>query len=411
MKIWLKLLIGSLLGVFLGFLLPGESDLIQSGLFWLQELAIQIGRYTVVPLLFFALTIAIYELRQDKRLWSLILKTLVFILAGTVLMVFLGIFVTFVFSRARIHITMAEQQELISLHLSDAIKEIFPSNMLAVFGQSGLYLLPVAVLAFFMGMGLSYDRNYTKTMISLVDSLSRIFYHIASFFSEILGLIIIILGAYWSFRFREALRADIFRDILLLIGVFSLILGFGILPALLYLLRPKTNPWKILYGSLGAAITALVSGDINFTLPLLFRQARENLGVRRRANTVIISLFTSFGRAGSATVAAMAFIVIIQSYSSLGVEHRDILIVALRTIGISFLLFRHPGDGAYTAIAVLSAGFSGKGFEAGYPILKPMAFYLIALGTFLDIMFASLGTYAISKIDGFQEDQEVRHYI
>jgi hypothetical protein len=110
-------------------------------------------------------------------------------------------------------------------------------------------------------------------------------------------------------------------------------------------------------------------------------------------------------------VAAMAFIVIIQSYSSLGVEGRDILIVVLRTIGISFLLFRHPGDGAYTAIAVLSTGFGGRGFEAGYPILKPMAFYLIAMGTFLDIIFASLGTYAIARMTGLQEDQEVRHFI
>ncbi|MDR1211470.1 MAG: cation:dicarboxylase symporter family transporter [Spirochaetaceae bacterium] len=410
MKIWLKLLIGSLLGVLLGFLLPGEHELIQSGVLWLQELAIQIGRYAAVPMLFFALTIAIYELRQDNRLWGLVLKTLAFILAGTVFMVSLGILVIFIFSRTRIRISMAEQQELISLYLSDAVKDIFPSNMLSVLGQSGLYLLPVAVLAFFLGMGLSYDRNYTKPVISLVDSLSRIFYHIASFFSEILGLIIIILGAYWSFRFRDALRAD-FRDLLLLIGIFSMVLGFAILPAFLYLLRPKTNPWKILYGSLGAAITAFFSGDMNFTLPVLFRHTRENLGVRRRANTVIITLFTSFGRAGSAMIAAMAFIVIIKSYSSLGVEGRDIVIVALRAIGISFLLFRHPGDGAHTALAVLCTGFGGQGFGAGYLILRPMAFYLIAIGTFLDVIFTALGTYAIARMSGFQEDQEVRHYI
>jgi Na+/H+-dicarboxylate symporter len=326
-------------------------------------------------------------------------------------MVALGILITFIFSPERIRITLAEQRELISLHLSDAIKELFPSNMLAVLGQSGLYLLPVAVLAFFLGMGLSYDRNYTKPVISLVDSLSRIFYYIASFFSEILGLVIIILGAYWALRFRDALAADIFKELLLLLGVFSLVLGFGILPAFLYLLQPKTNPWKILYGALGTAIAAFFSGDINFTLPLLFRHTRENLGVRRRANTVIISLFTGFGRAGSATVAVIAFIVIIKSYSRIGIEFWDIFIIALRTIGISFLLFRHPGDGAYTALAVLCTGFGDQSFDAGYLILRPMAFYLIAAGSFLDIMFASLGTYAISRMSGFQEDQELRHYI
>ncbi|QQO10596.1 dicarboxylate/amino acid:cation symporter [Breznakiella homolactica] len=410
MKVWLKLLIGSVLGLLIGFLLPHDNQTIQSALAWLERFAIQIGRYATIPILFFALTISIYELRQDNRLWRLILRTLVVMVISTVLMVALGIIVTLLFPPARIPILIEEQRGIVSLDLADGIMEIFPSNMFSALVSQGVYLLPVCVFAFFLGMGLSYDRNYTKQVISLIDSLSRIFFHIAAFFSEILGLIIIILGAYWAVRFRDALRADVFRDLILLLGVFGAVLGFGIMPLFLYLLKPKTNPWKILYGSIGPALAGFFSGDINFTLPVLFRHSKENLGIQRRSNTVTTVIFANFGRAGSAMVAAMAFIVIIKSYSSLGVTMADVMAIALRCIIISMLLPRQSGNGAHAALAVLCTSF-GRGFEAGYLILRPIAFYLIAIGTFLDIMLNTIAGYAIARMSGFQEEKEIRHFI
>jgi len=187
-------------------------------------------------------------------------------------------------------------------------------------------------------------------------------------------------------------------------------LGFGILPLFLYLLKPKANPWVILYGSLSQALAGFFSGDIYFTLPVIFRHVKDNLGTRRRSNAVTVSLFAVFGRAGSAMVAAVAFIVIINSYSSLGITMRDIFIIAGRALLISFLLAGHPGSGSYIALAVLCLGY-GRGFEAGYLILKPLAFYLIAVGTFLDVMISSVASFAIARISGFQEDMELRHFI
>jgi len=368
MKVWLKLFIGSVLGLFLGFLLPSDNQVVQRGIAWFAELAIRIGRYGLMPILVFSLTIAIYELRQDGQFWKLVFKTFLVIIFCSVFVISAGIVVTLLFPPARIPILIEEQAEAISLQTADNILKIFPSNMFSALINDGIYLLPICIFAFFLGMGLSYDRNYTKPVIALVDSLSRIFYHIVSFFSEILGLVMIALSAYWAIQFHNVLKADVFRDLILLLGIFSVVLGFGILPLLLYFLKPKTNPWVILYGSLSQALAGFFSGDINFTLPVLFRHAKENLGIRRRSNTVTASILTAFGRAGSAMVAAIAFIVIIKSYSSLGITSRDIFIIAGRVFVISFLLAGHPGDGTYTALAVLCLGY-GRGFEAGYLIL------------------------------------------
>jgi Na+/H+-dicarboxylate symporter len=410
MKIWVKLLIGALLGTIFGFLLPYEHKGILEAFAWLEQIALRVGRYTAVPLLFFALIIAIYELRQDREFWGMMGKTFLVMIGSAAFVIASGIFVTLLFPPARIPIHGEEQVETLALQIPDAVLQIFPSNMLSTLVNDGLFLLPMGVLAFFIAMGLSFDKNYSKPVISLGDSLSRIFYHIASFFSEILALVIIILAAYWAIRYHTALRAEVFRDLMLLLGIFSVILCFGIFPLFLYFLKPKTNPWAQLYGSLGTAIAGFFSGDINFTIPLMLKHIKENMGVRRRANSVTIGLFSIFGRAGSAMVAAVSIIVIIKSYSNLGISMTDVLAIGGNAFFISFLLARHPGTGAYTALAVLCTGY-GRGFEAGYLILKPLAFYLIAIGTFIDVMICSFASYAVGKIGGFQEDKDIRHFI
>ncbi|MDR2479857.1 MAG: cation:dicarboxylase symporter family transporter [Treponema sp.] len=410
MKVWVKLLIGSILGIVLGFLLPVENQRIMAALMWLEKLALGIGRYAVIPVLVFSLTIAVYELRQDEQFWPLVFKNVLLIAGSSLFVIVAGVLATLIVSPARIPILIEEQLEQISLNTALNISDLFPSNMLSVLAGDGVYLFPVCVFAFFLGMGLSYDRNYTKPVIALADSLSRIFYHVASFFSEILGFIMIVLACYWAVRFHQVLRAGVFHDLIILLGVFSVVLGFGILPLFLYILKPKTNPWSILYGSLGPALAGFFSGDINFSLPVLLRHSKENFGARRRSNAVSLTLFTAFCRGGSAMVAAMAFIVIIKSYSSLVIAPLDVLSICVRALGISFLLARHPGGGAYAALAVICFSY-GRGFEASYLILKPLAFYLAAAGTFIDVMITSFATYTVARLSGFVEEKNVTHFI
>jgi Na+/H+-dicarboxylate symporter len=409
MKVWLKLLLGSALGIGLSFLIP-EGEAVLKGLAWLEGLAIRIGRYATVPILVFSLVIAVYELRQDGKFWRLVFGTLLVLAGCGIFVIAGGILVTLFFPPARIPILIEEQVEQVSLGTAENILDLFPSNMFSVLAGDGIYLLPAAVFAFFLGLGLSYDKNWTKPVIALVDSLSRIFFHIVSFFSEILALVLIILSVNWAVRFNGVIKTDALRELAVLLGVMSGILGCVILPLFLYVIRPRANPWAALYGSLGQGIAAFFSGDINFSFPMLVRHVKENLGVRRRCSAVTLSLFTIFGRAGSAMVAASAFIVIIKSYSSLGLSSADLCSIGGRAFLISLLLARHPGNGAWTALAVLCLGY-GKGFEAGYLILKPLAFYLIAVGTFLDVMIASFASYGIAKVWGLQEDPGVRHFV
>jgi Na+/H+-dicarboxylate symporter len=341
----------------------------------------------------------------------MVLRNFAVIIGAAAFVILLGILVTVIFSPDRIPIDQTEQIEMLGLGAAANITDIFPSNMLSILAGTGIYLLPVCVFAYFLGMGLNYDRNYAKPVISMIDSLSRIFYHIASFFSEILGFILIVLSAYWAIRFNGIIQAKVYKDLVVLLAVFSIILCFGILPLFLYVLKPKVNPWRVLYGFLGPAISAFFSGDINFTIPVLQRHSKENFGIRRRSSSLSIALFSTFCRCGSAMVAAAAFIVIIKSYSYLTIAPIDILSIGVRAFIISFLLARHPGEGAYIALAALCLSYGGGEYRAGYLILKPLAFYLIAIGTFIDIMLMSFGSYVIARRNGFIEEKNLVRFI
>jgi len=403
MKVWLRLLIGSVLGISIGLIIPSSNIELTANLAWLSNLAVQIGRYVLVPILVFSLTVSVYELRQDRQFWKLILKTVPVIVLCSIFVITVGLISVSLFTPGRIPVLNINQTEIISLNTGDNILSIFPSNMFYAIAGDGSFLLPACVFAFFMGIGFSYDRNYTKPVISLFDSLSRIFFYISRAFSEILGLVIIIVSAYWAVQFSSVMQAEIYGDMIFFLAILSIVLGCIILPLFLYLIKPSTNPWKVLFGSISQGLAGFFSGDINFTMPVIFRSIKEDLGVRRRANSVTVTLFSLFGRAGSATVAAVSLIVIINSYSSLDISLSSVIAIGFNAFLLSFLLSSHPGNGAFVALAVLCLDY-GQGFESGYLILRPIAFYLIAIGTFLDVMICSLASYGIARSGGFQED-------
>jgi Na+/H+-dicarboxylate symporter len=275
--------------------------------------------------------------------------------------------------------------------------------MLAALSSGSPFLFPLCIFAFFMAIGLSYDKSRSKTVVTIIDSLSRVFYHIAAFISEILALAILVLSASFAVRYRDALASGLYKNLLFLILPLTLVLSFIVLPLFLFILKPQKNrgPWTKVYGALGPAIAAFFSGDINFTLPTLFHHTKENLGVNRRINSVTAMLWTTFGRSGSAMIAAVAFVVILKSYSSMEITFAQTLQIWIRALILSFILGRNSADGAFAALAALCL-WAPKGFETGYLILSPVAFVLISCGALIDCMTALLGSYAMGRMSPVQ---------
>jgi Na+/H+-dicarboxylate symporter len=310
-------------------------------------------------------------------------------------MTLLGVVLVSLFTPARIPILVETHVPLDKPDIGSLLYRVFPSNLFTLFADSTDFLLPVMVFALLFGLTLTHERSLFHTVVEFSDSLSRIFYHINSFVSEFLFIGGIALSASLVIQLKKVTELRRFFELFFVLGIFSLVIAFGVFPLLLYFIQGKKKPFLWMYAQLAPAIGAFLSGDVYFSLGLLVRHTKEVLGISRKVCAVCSPFLAVFTRGGSAMMAAMCFIVIFRSYFSLEIGMVRILWIIAASFGISFLLGAVPGMGAFVALAMLSDTHGGE-MEEGFLILRSVSVILISLGAFLDTVCASFVTTLVS---------------
>jgi aerobic C4-dicarboxylate transport protein len=409
MKVWIKLLAGGIIGLLLGMFLPIEDSGYEV-FSYLSNLVLNIGRYAIFPLIFFSLAIGTFELKTEKKVLKIYGRTFLYMVATTALLALVGAISVLLMSPERIPIVIEEELVFNRSGITDIFLQIFPRNLFNVFGGDGRYLLPLCFLSFFLGLNFTFDRLVTRPAVQFFDSMARIFYHINTFVLEIMGLGMVVLSAFLVQQSIGAPEIGLHKQLLLVLCIDASIVLFGIYPGLLFLLTEKKNPYRWLYAVLAPAIAGLVSGDGYFTLGFSIRNGKENLGIPRKIGSTTFPLFALFGRAGTAMVSAVSFIVIINSYSSLGITALDLFWVILFSFLVSFTLGGVPGAGAFVALSSLCAAYGG-GYEEGYLILKPVAPVLVSVAVLLDVTTASFASMLVARHEKMQADVDIKEFI
>jgi aerobic C4-dicarboxylate transport protein len=409
MKIWMKYIMGALLGAALALALPPGDAELRSGLAFLFDVSIRIGRYALLPLILFSVPVAVFELNEDGQFWRGLGRTLVVLLGSAVAFSLVGVAAAAIAQPARIPLVADAAAPVPAPGLRELLLAVFPDSPFAAL-VSGQFLLPAFLLALLLGLAFSHDRGATKPVVQLFDSLSRVFYQINSFFVEFLGILVIAVAARSVFDLRSVSRAEVYRPLLLTVGVEALLAVFALMPAALYFLGGKKNPFRALYALLAPSVAALASGDLYFSLGSLLKHAKESLGIRRRANSIDIPLAAIFGRAGSALVTSTALIVVLSSYSKFGVSLGSLLwIIAIAPLATLFA-GASPDRGSMAALVSLCALY-GKGFENGFLIVAPLALPLVAIGAFLDALWIGCASLILARRASLAQEKEARFYI
>lgn len=409
MKIWIKYLIGIIAGIAFALVAPQQNahftEIVQS----LSGLAIQVGRYALYPVLFFSFTIGIYELRESKTLFRLGSITSAVIIITTILLAVTGLISVLIRNPSRIPIFVEGAVDIEKLGIFESLRQMFPASAFEAF-TNGLFILPLCIFGGFAGAGCTVDKAASKSALTLFDSLSHVSYAVMTFFVDIISIGMIALSVNWMLQFHIMLASKVFTDFILLLSFDFLLVALVVYPILIRIFCGKVNPYRILYASLAPIFAAFFSGDSNMTLPISIRHVNESLGVRRRISSVTMPMFSIFGRAGSALAVTVSFIVILKSYSSLGIAFNDMIWLIGISILLSFFLGRFPSGGAYIALATVCMLY-GRGFEAGYLILKPAAFFICSIAAALDALTTIVGTYIIAKRDDMVNHRDLRFFI
>ncbi len=410
MKVWLKLLLGAALGVVLGVFLPLPARADASLLLQINDFVLSLGRYALFPLVFFSTAVALNELQRDKRLWGVLVRSLSYMVLGTFLLVLVGALFILLFSPERIPITSRRETELIFRSWNDTLGNLVPKNLFQILTGGADFLLPVYALSFILGLHFPFDRTASEPTVSLFDSLSRILYHLNSFIIELLGFGMIVLSAAWLTQVRLIQDIQLYLQVFAVLSLATAFVLFAVIPAVLWFFGGRENPYKWIFGMLGAGLAAFFSGDSFFSLGLASRLSRENLGVPRKVGAVTLPLFAMFGRAGTALTSTIAFFIILKSYSSLEISFEQILWTIVFAFLLSFALPSVPGLGAYINLSLLCSLY-GRGLENGYLTLQPVLPILVSFSALLDVYVGSLATLLVTRHEKLQKLIPAKLYI
>ena len=383
MKLWLRYLLGAVVGVVLGLYLPqagGDTSRFFQGF---STIVINIGRYLLVPLVVFGGAAGTYELRQTRRVLRAHGRAVLFVLGATAGAILLGTVSVLVISPSRIPPIFQESVGRELPALFDLVLGIFPRNLFSIFAAEGSFLLPFWLLGLLIGLGMTADDDEKNPVFTLIDSVSRIFYRINKLVVDYLAIGLVALGAASLLQLRNVADLEIYSQLLVTLVFNAVLIVFGILPLILYFLGGRENPYIWLYGMTAPAIAGGISGDSYFALPTLIRAVNENGGVRRRIAGSILPLAATIGRGGSAMVSAAAFVVVLRSYTALEITFLQVLWILGTAFTLSFLLGSVPGTAVPVALASMSAAY-GQGMEEVYLILQPIFLILVSLGALLD---------------------------
>ncbi len=409
MKIWLKYVLGCLLGILASIVLPVESAAVQKVLSFLTEFTIRFGRYTLIPLLFFSMLVAVYNLRDSNLLLKTAFQTVFMVVMSSLILVVFALISAVLVKLPRIPISVEKVSETVSLDIPSRLLQLFP---FAGFNSliDGAYLLPLFVLAGFAGAGCASDKTSAKPALTLFDSLSKVSYAVMSFFIDMLAIGLIAVSCSWFIQFKDILLSGVFTPLIILLCADLILIIMLIYPLIMRFVFKEMHPYRVMYAGISSIVTAFFSGDTNLVLPISIRHAKESLGVKRRLNAVTLPVFSTFARGGSALVTAISFIIILRSYSSLGVSFSDVLWIGLISFLLSFFLGAFPAGGTYISLTVLCTLY-GRGFDAGYLLLKPMAVILGSFAAAIDAATSMAGSYVIASKMKMTEHRELKKFI
>ncbi len=422
MKIWIKALISIAVGVILGLFIPADIEIVQTIFSFFSKLAVNLGVYILIPLVFFSLTVEVFELARQKKLNSILLKSMLYLIITTTGLVVIGVLTMLVFHSMEAGISASLSQNINqSLLYTDKLKDvpnfleeflvIFPDNFVKVFFSSYGFLLPVGVAAFIIGYNLTFDKFATKPVVIFFDSMSKVLRHINTFFVEISGISISFVTTYFllSLRLRLANKWISFIPFILFMIIQVVLVIFVVYPLILRIAFKVKNPYKELWAIFVPSVVAFFSGNVLFSHSLLFDFNERNLGTEPVVNTITNSLFAIIGRSGTALVTATTFIMALKINDGLNVTVWAVFYTIFMSIVLSFFTGAIPFLGVPFSLIVMSNIYS-NGTEINGVIFLMLPF-LAGVGALLDTVTSAFSSYLISNSNSTNRDVRSNEFI
>lgn len=391
MKLWVKMILGLVLGVCAGLLLQEKANYLKPfGTVFLNLL-----HMLVVLLVFSSMTVGVTSIKDPKKLGRVGLKTLSMYLVTTLIALIVGLCFAKIFNPGKgiglsstiDKVSFDETPELLNLFIS-----MFPTNPIAALANG--HILQVIVFSIFFGLGLSFAGERGKPLLKVMESLSEVMFKITGLVMSLApyGVFAIMtwvagtIGIEILFQLLKLLFAHYLACIVHAIFVYGFIL--------VVMAKVRLGPfWK---GMRDAIALAMSTTSSSATLPANLHCVEHNLGVPKNITSFVLPLGSTVNMNGTAIFQALAAVFIAQAYGiHLSWENLGIIVITatLSAVGTAGI----PGGALITLSMVLGAvglPLEGIAFIAGIDRIRDI------IGTAVNVTGDAVIAVYVAKSEG-----------
>jgi DAACS family dicarboxylate/amino acid:cation (Na+ or H+) symporter len=289
----LQMLLGLLLGIVFGFALPGTA----AKLMPIGTAFVQAVKMIVVPLVFTAITLGIYQMgNQSRELGKVSGISLGFFFVATTISLFIGLGLNSLF-RPGLGANLAAGANLpknisTTLDWTKFFLDMIPSNIVAA--MAGANLLPVLLFATMLGLALASVGSAAKPVVDVLESLMKAVFKMTNWIISLSPIAIFSIIA-WLFA-TQGIKTLV--SLAKLVGV--VYLGLFILLILLWIVLKVLgeSPFKVTKAVSEPIILGFATRSSEATLPLHMEKLIA-MGVPKAIASVVLPLGYAFNRDAS----------------------------------------------------------------------------------------------------------------
>lgn len=399
MKIWVKVLIGLVLGMCFGLLVGQQYKFLAV----MGKVFIDLLKMLVGLIVFSSIVTGICHINDPRKLGRIGIRTLIFYAATTLVAIAVGLAMAYLI-RPGEGLSLTYEKEALqtgSLGILDFIASIIPSNPFASFAQGNILQIIVFSILFAYAIILAGDKG--KVVFSMIESLTDVMHHLTHFVMRMApyGVFALIASAIGSMGLKvilplmKFLACNYIACLIQICVVFSLLLRFLV----------KIPVLPFFKGMKDAIVLAFSTGSSAATLPVSLECAREQLGVSEDISGFVLSLGSTINMNGAAVGLAISSVFISEVYGiELSALQIGIIVFTsfLSAVGAAGI----PGAGIVMLSIVLNAvglPLEGIAIVAGVDRIRDM------ISTVANILGDGVAAVYVAKKENRLDEQLYNH--
>ncbi len=391
MKFWIKMIAGLVMGIIIGSYI-GHNSIFLEPLRTGGVLFFRVLNFLVFPLLFFTVIRSVIFLRQGKRLFIVLVKSLGYFILLTALGATIGVVLGDVLKPGTgMNISAFESPNVLHYPETAAFIQTVVPDSIAGFLKSGFAVLSIVFVSFIIGSGIILAREDADEFHGLVVSIDSTLHKLTVIILEFLPIGIF---AYVGYMMGFMTKASIMPYLkLVLIIVAGSFIQIFIVQALLVFIITGLNPFKFIHAVLPAAVLGYASGNGYTAYPALVECVEHNLGTDRQVFTLVSAVGTAFSLSGSAVAAGVSTLFVTQAYGLYLSVYLQIIIVFLITV--SSLKLDGLSEGSLILLSVVLSHIIKLPAE-GYALILGISAVIYQIETLANVVGNAAVSYVVS---------------